>query len=520
MSRIYFNMFYAMLLGTTLVVPVASQVPRPAGVKGDGKTDDTKALQEALDRGGTITLPAGTYTVQPLFVRDNTTLILDPKTVIQAVAGFHDDPGAQRLLTIDKVKNVTIRGNGAKICMLKAEYQKGEQRHALFIISSDNVSVTDLVASESGGDGFYIGGRKGLPSTRIFLSNCIASNNRRNGLSITSVKHCVIQGGRFENTIGTAPQYGIDLEPNLADDCLEDVNILNVTTSGNHMGGISVVPNGIRSNISVTIMGWSSLNDGFKSGLLLANGGANGSPNGVITVSDSTIANSVGCGVFFQRWGAMSPLVKLQGVHVKNPGANVDGDEFSRSGFVLKAEKKDQAGEYGNILMTGCDAVDERGKPTMYVPFLLWAADDSHVISNVTILNPAGKNWSSGERIPVKVLGHSRQLKINSDTPLEMDLPSQALTPAHSGSVIQNSGRFRDPKLILPSLHDVVDGFRIDFHVAITGGEIWVQASPGDAIEGNAGSGMVGRTIGSQLSLKVDKGKWRIQVMKGAWEPR
>lgn len=58
------------------------------GVKGDGKTDDTKAIQKALDNEQYIYLPKGIYIVTSyLKVHGNTTIEMHPDTVIKRSGG-------------------------------------------------------------------------------------------------------------------------------------------------------------------------------------------------------------------------------------------------------------------------------------------------------------------------------------------------------------------------------------------------------------------------------------------------
>ena|SRR5436190_601414 len=75
---------------SSLVVDV-----RRTGAKGDGRTDDTAALQAAFDKvggtGGTVLVPDGTYMVDAvsnerrLKIRKDTTLKLSPGAVIKAI---------------------------------------------------------------------------------------------------------------------------------------------------------------------------------------------------------------------------------------------------------------------------------------------------------------------------------------------------------------------------------------------------------------------------------------------------
>jgi len=67
---------------------------RDFGAKGDGKTLDTAAIQEALDAcgkagGGIVRLAPGTYLSRPIYLRDKTTLRLDVGAKLQAT----DEPG-------------------------------------------------------------------------------------------------------------------------------------------------------------------------------------------------------------------------------------------------------------------------------------------------------------------------------------------------------------------------------------------------------------------------------------------
>lgn len=54
------------------------------GAKGDGKSDDTLAIQKAIDAGGTVYFPQGEYLTGTLYLKSNGGLFLDGGAVIKA----------------------------------------------------------------------------------------------------------------------------------------------------------------------------------------------------------------------------------------------------------------------------------------------------------------------------------------------------------------------------------------------------------------------------------------------------
>lgn len=208
------------------------------GLVGDGHTDNTQAFRALLGRGNrTIRITAGTYVTRRLDIPGNTVLLLDPGVVIQDSGrlGPHD-----RLINILH-DNVYVRGIGAKVLSNRGFYHGGEQRHGVFIQSVSNVVIDGLESSDNGGDGFYIGGGAGAPPARnITLENCSAYRNRRNGLSIVAGINITVRNCTFAYTRGTAPQFGVDIEPDVPHDPLTNIRLINVRTIANASGGIAI----------------------------------------------------------------------------------------------------------------------------------------------------------------------------------------------------------------------------------------------------------------------------------------
>ena len=101
-----------------------------AGIKADGKTLNTTAIQSAIDAlstsgGGTLALPAGTYLTGTIWLKDNITLQLDAGAVLLGSADLKDYPETHvpfptmndafyrhHLLYAEGVHNIAIVGQG------------------------------------------------------------------------------------------------------------------------------------------------------------------------------------------------------------------------------------------------------------------------------------------------------------------------------------------------------------------------------------------------------------------------
>jgi polygalacturonase len=111
--------------GDALAEPVKGQVfnVRDHGARGDGKSIDTAAIQQALDAcgdagGGTVLLPPGTYLSRPLVLRTKTKLLLESGAMLRATddpADYKrtDRPGAfNPFLSGEDLEDVAIAGRG------------------------------------------------------------------------------------------------------------------------------------------------------------------------------------------------------------------------------------------------------------------------------------------------------------------------------------------------------------------------------------------------------------------------
>ncbi|MBL8179552.1 MAG: right-handed parallel beta-helix repeat-containing protein [Bryobacterales bacterium] len=210
--------------------------------------DSTAALQAAIDSGAKrVIVPymGEPWIVTPIRLRGNQELYLEPGVVILAKKGaFHG--GGDSLLTASGVDNLTIRGYGASLRMRKADYQKppytkAEWRMGLALRGVKNVRVEGLRSESSGGDGFYIDGNgtRGWSEDVVF-KDCEAHDNHRQGMSVISAVNLTVEHCRFSKTGGTAPEAGLDLEPDTETQRLQNVLVRNSVFEQNSGDGVLV----------------------------------------------------------------------------------------------------------------------------------------------------------------------------------------------------------------------------------------------------------------------------------------
>ena len=192
---------------------------RDFGAIGDAATNDTAALNAAIASlgtdGGTLWLPAGVYLIDPstsVKLRDNVTLLLDAGATLQAIPVA---AGNYSIVTAVGARNVAVMG-GAIVGERAAHLgTAGEWGMGIRIMGCSDVTLQDVRISACWGDGIYVGATgPGGESRNVSISRCTVTGNRRQGLSITGCIGATIDDCEFSDTHGTAPESGIDLEPN------------------------------------------------------------------------------------------------------------------------------------------------------------------------------------------------------------------------------------------------------------------------------------------------------------------
>lgn len=187
---------------------------RDFGATGDGKTKDTLAIQQALDRcavlgGGEVLVPAGVYLTGAIVMGADTTLRLDDQATLQGSPDLADYPLTQvrwegkwikghiGLISAKDVDNLRLCGKGKILASLdiKGRYDRVTGiRHAALIefISCRKVMVEDVFTSQN--DMWSI---HPTYCEDITFRN-MTVNGRADGIDVDSCKRVVIDNCDFD----------------------------------------------------------------------------------------------------------------------------------------------------------------------------------------------------------------------------------------------------------------------------------------------------------------------------------
>ncbi len=230
---------------------------RDHGAKGDGVTDDTAAIQAAIELakvGDTVVVPSGRFMIDALYGGDNflagglelkslMTLKLEFGAVLQAI------PNPSTHYTIITVKNCTgtkITGPGTimgdRDTRPAAQFGWG---FGIVVWGSNDVTIENLTIAKLFGDGITVNDGNKLLVDHVVFDSC-----RRQNMSVGSGDGITITNCTFKN----AAMSGLDLELDLDTWVLSNVVVKYCSFTGSggpaHIGVGS--PVGKYKNITIS----------------------------------------------------------------------------------------------------------------------------------------------------------------------------------------------------------------------------------------------------------------------------
>jgi len=202
-----------------LATPAKPQVTlnvRDYGATGDGKTKDTLALQQTIERcsvfgGGEVVVPAGDYLTGALALRSNVTLRIEEGAILNGSPDMADYPFAQvrweghfikgyiGFISATDAENIGILGPGKIVASPairgRLERPSGLRLPALLEFTNcKNVRVANCYTQQAGMWSIHP-----LFCENVSFKNVVVESGA-DGIDVDSCKHVVIDGCDFDTT--------------------------------------------------------------------------------------------------------------------------------------------------------------------------------------------------------------------------------------------------------------------------------------------------------------------------------
>jgi hypothetical protein len=374
-----------------------------ASTFGWNATNATTAFVNAINSANdtiVIDKQASDWMINPTHFEflNNKTIIFENEVNLVARPSAFASVGAS-LFYLDECNNITIIGYGASFKMQKAEYisyNNSEQRHCVRVMSCNNINIYGLKLMDSGGDGVLISSWTGVTyqrySENILLKDLWCDNNYRQGISVISAQHLRVENCWFTNTVGTAPQAGVDIEPNQPYQRLIDVVFDKCRFTGNAGNGIKVIPfwldgTSLPVDVSFNNCYVSNNGTGYQINLRSDNSGTTGNVYFNSCMTDGG-AYSVGGSKSVLGWKAY-----FNNCVFRNPtNIVINFDDYTTSTSLYKN---------GGASFTNCLAFYN----TNYRFFNVWQANatsaglDDVQFNNFTVINPNTVTYNNGGNV-------------------------------------------------------------------------------------------------------------------------
>ncbi|GGD89311.1 right-handed parallel beta-helix repeat-containing protein [Paenibacillus nasutitermitis] len=490
------------------------------GTKADGVTVDTAALQSALQAaaGKKLIIPkqqANYYLTGQLYIPSNIVLEFESGTVLQAIDTLRITAPYERLIRILDAKNVVVIGNGATLRMNKLAYPNNEQAHIFDISGSENVVIGNIQANDSGGDGFYIGAFESVNTycKNIVLRNCKANNNRRQGLSVISVAGLLVENCRFTSTNGTAPQSGVDIEPNKSTEKLSNIRFLNCVAEGNTGRGylVNLVKlNSLSGKVDIVFQncrtGANSFGYSMNYGLDV---------KGDIKLIDCRAENEQYAGfsdLSFSPGGVRRTYVRCIAYNCNT--ANLPEDPYGYgSSFIVTTVPQQVRTSIGNVYYYDCEAIDDRQPPLMARGFST-KQNNNEIIQDVRYYNCSASGVTSSE---FSITPASTLVTVSHIPQKSVPFTSSGtLNLNYSGYKITNRGSSGTVELILPkATANCSFTFLVEAAYALQ-----INTQQGESIWTPIGgiTNVMSESIGASISLLGrDDGIWEVTTLNWSW---
>jgi len=182
------------------------------GAKGDGKTLCTAAIQKAIDEGGTVRFPKGTFLTGALCLKSGVTLQLDEGATLLGSRNLQDYAGAKGVIHGDGLHDIAIRGKGTIDGSGDAFRDKTKPRPKNFYLENcRNVVIEGLRLRSSGSWLLHCRLCENVTLRDLDVFNHVSFNN--DGLDIDSCRNVTITRCRVDSDDDAIVLKSLSAEP-------------------------------------------------------------------------------------------------------------------------------------------------------------------------------------------------------------------------------------------------------------------------------------------------------------------
>lgn len=299
-----------------------------------------------------------------LFVEDNATIEFKGDIYLQ--------PNSLKYYSVVMIResdNIKLLGGGSIVGDRNTHLgETGEWGMGISIYSSHNIDISGIAVKSFWGDGIYVA----KSSERVKIYDLNISGCRRQGISLVGCKNVIIKDCSISNIKGTAPGYGIDLEPN-PDQNVDSVLVHNITIKGCN-GGVQMGAGAKNTTISnIVVEECQIYTDAYSEYPLNIVRVDN-----VYIVKCDIISNNKGC----KFWHCGNVTMQKSSVIVTNDEPSIviiDNDDTRFDACTLKT-KGLALSSLKNVRINGCNITCKRLSPN-FIDNLFYSTNNNTIRS-------------------------------------------------------------------------------------------------------------------------------------------
>ncbi|QLL59748.1 right-handed parallel beta-helix repeat-containing protein [Empedobacter falsenii] len=226
-----------------LTAPYLLEKALPRNYVKDGSVDYTDIIQNAITKNKTVIFPNFPILINEkgLTLRSNSIVYFPENAkIILKTNNF----GQYEILRIHDVDNVKVYFPNIVGDRYSHTGTTGEWGMGISIRGTNNVLIYGAKVEKCWGDGIYLGispVTNSVINNNVLIKKSIVDDNRRNGMSIISAQNSIFENFIASNTFGTAPNAGIDIEPDANTDIIKNLTFNNILAFNNDVHGFLFV---------------------------------------------------------------------------------------------------------------------------------------------------------------------------------------------------------------------------------------------------------------------------------------